>query len=391
MQFLQPVMLWGLLGISIPILIHLWRGNRGKEISWAAMHWLSEKESAVVKGLKFENLLVLLLRVLMVVLLVLLLSNVFIASLGQERAKQIIHLVQPKQEIVEEYKFEITQALDKGEPVFWATKDLLPINSSNALTPVPALGYALNAAIASIPSESDSLHIYLSNSNDELGAEYFLTPITPILHLGNKAFETKSNEVIQGVDNQLFKVNEKGVFEVIRDSVNQSPRLKLKPSDLYYYLGELANSETVFIEASIRAIDEVYGISFTKVSTADSAKIIFSQDEVLAPDANKLYFNSENYSFENHINQRNFPELLSFEQSYLVRSGRLPELILNEFLDFIGVKKQTVSLSEKQVNARFLTRTEQNQQKEANIELLLLGLFILVYIIERILAAKQGI
>src|SRR5690606_35948401 len=109
---LQPILLWGLLGISIPILIHLWQGKKGQVIHWAAMHWLSEQESSVAKGFRLENVLVLLLRILMLVLLVLLLSQLYFSNTNTIPEPRVIHLFQPTKQLTKEYKFELQQALE---------------------------------------------------------------------------------------------------------------------------------------------------------------------------------------------------------------------------------------------------------------------------------------
>ncbi|WP_339700673.1 BatA domain-containing protein [Algoriphagus aquimarinus] len=183
MPFLQPILLWGLLGISIPILIHLWRGKKGKVMSWAAMHWLSTQESSVAKGFRLENILVLLLRVLLLVLLVLLLGQVFIPSVSKVSEERIIHLVQPSNRITEEFKFELQQALEKGEKVYWAHEHLTAIEDLDELNPD---GRAVNfqASLNQVPDETTQLNLYLSNSLNSLGSKNYLSKIKPRLFLG---------------------------------------------------------------------------------------------------------------------------------------------------------------------------------------------------------------
>ena len=75
MEILQPILLWGLLGLSIPLAIHLWNGKKGKNVAWAAMAWLSEQENQSSKSIRLDQILVLLLRMILLVLFVLLLSH----------------------------------------------------------------------------------------------------------------------------------------------------------------------------------------------------------------------------------------------------------------------------------------------------------------------------
>lgn len=391
MQFLQSFMLWGLLGISIPILIHLWRGNRGKIISWAAMHWLSDQESSVVKGMKLENILVLILRIILLVLIVLLLSKVFIASLKNEKVFTHSHLVQPNQGVVDEFRFELTQALDKGENVYWATEKKRNVASTEDLMDVPNADFQLQEALKDLPVTLDSLSIYLGNSSNELGAEFYSVPIQPQLYLSNKYVEKQKNQVIQLYNQKLFSVNDNGIFDSLLLNNNQTVSMKLKNDSFNYYLDRLKDSEVNFIEASLGAIEEVYGFEFTEVASSDSAKIIFSNSVDQTAEKDKLYFNSDEYGFSDQKNVVYFPDQLDFEHSELVRSGRLPEIILDRFLGFAGVNPRDILISDGQLKARFLPRPEQKHGKSANIDLLLLSLFVLTFGLERYFANRQGI
>lgn len=391
MQFLQPFMLWGLLGISIPILIHLWRGNRGVVMDWAAMHWLSDKESSVVKGLKLENILVLVLRIIMLVLFVLLLSKVFLTNLGGDRDREITHLVQPSQEITDEYRFELSQAIERGENVFWASSELRPITSVDELSVLDKEDFELENALSQLPSDTDSLIIYLSNSSNELESQFYNTPVIPQIYLSNSDFEIQKTQVIQDSNKKLFTVNEIGLFDSLKNNIDQSVNLILKQESFNYFIDELNDDEVSFIDASFQAIEEIYGFKFIKVSNADSAKIIFSPPTNSEIEIDKLYFNIEDYSFENQVNSLNFSDKMDFENSELVRSGQLPEIVLRDVLQFVGVQRKDVSLSDTQVKSRFLLRPDQKHQNKSNTELILLCLFVLVYAMERYFAQKQGI
>jgi len=53
-SFLQQSLLWGLLGVSIPIIIHLLNRRRYRTVQWAAMEFLlkASRESRGKKKLK---------------------------------------------------------------------------------------------------------------------------------------------------------------------------------------------------------------------------------------------------------------------------------------------------------------------------------------------------
>lgn len=71
MQFVNPLMLWGLAAASVPIVIHLLNRRRFRRQRWAAMEWLLRAARQNQKRLRVHNLLLLLLRTLAVILLAL--------------------------------------------------------------------------------------------------------------------------------------------------------------------------------------------------------------------------------------------------------------------------------------------------------------------------------
>ncbi|MEP0711085.1 BatA domain-containing protein [Algoriphagus sp.] len=390
MQFLQPIILWGLLGISIPILIHLWRGKQGKVIQWAAMRWLSEQESSVAKGVRLENIWVLLLRILMIVLLVLLLSQVFIDKFSSHSQEQIIHLVQPNIPLTEEYKFELQQAIQKGQEVYWANADLSSIQRTDALDPDPT-SFDLQASLFKIPKTVTALHLYLNNSQHELQDDYYLSPIKPLLFLGNTELSKDQGQVVHIEDGRVFQVDENGLLDTT--SIDKAGRgsVSLKKQDFTYFFGQLSDSERVFIQASLDAIAEVYGFDFSEKTTVEEATLIFDSDLPADVSRKKLYFISDSFLLEEATNVVFFTDPLDFEHAELVQSGQLPEVILEKFLEFSGVKKLDVPLSYTQLQHKFLVDTSKSAGKTANAYLLLLSLFLLCFAAERYFANRQGI
>jgi hypothetical protein len=75
MSFLNPLLLWGLAGIAVPIVIHLMFRRQVQRVVWAAMRFLQVSLIRHKQRLRIEDLLLLLLRCLLVVLLALALAR----------------------------------------------------------------------------------------------------------------------------------------------------------------------------------------------------------------------------------------------------------------------------------------------------------------------------
>lgn len=390
MQFLQPILLWGLLGISIPILIHLWRGKKGQVINWAAMHWLTTQESSVAKGFRLENVLVLLLRILLLVLLVLLLSQVHISKVSKFSEERIVHLVEPNNQIAEEYKFELLQAFQKGEEVYWADENLTLIESLDELR-VEGKIYNIQASLGRIPSNATALHLYLSNSHNALKTEFYLSPLKPKLYLGSADFSKSPKQVISIEGGKELVMNRRGLLDSISVEQEVVVYINLEKDNFAYFLGEISHLEQVFIKASLNAITDVYGFDFVEKEQIEQATLVFDAQLPIENSSDKLYFISDNFSFSEQSNLVSFSDQLDFEHSELVQTGKLPEVILERLLAFYGIEKKDIQSSQYQIESRFLVEDNKGQSKKANLNLLLLGLFVLCFSAERYLANRQGI
>lgn len=390
MQFLQPILLWGMLGISIPILIHLWRGKRGQVINWAAMHWLSTQESSVAKGFRLENILVLLMRILMLILLVLLLSHVFIPTSSKVSQERIVHLVQPSNQITEEYKFELQQALEKGEEVYWADENLKAIEDLDELNS-DGQHVNLQASLNQVPEGTTQLNLYLSNSQNSLGSKNYLSKIKPKLFLGTADLANPSPQIIIIEGGKTLEVGKNGLLDSIAGDQKGNVAITLKKNAFTYFLGDVTVLERVFIDASLEAIQDVYGVDFLEKEGMEEAKMIFNNEVPEEIDNDKLYFISDTFSFSEHSNLITFSDQLDFEHAELVQTAKLPEVIFEHFLAYSGIEQQDVKLSQTQLERRFLVDNPKSRNKKANLNLILLGVFMLCFAAERYFSNQQGI
>lgn len=75
LQFLQPILLFSLAGIIVPVIIHLWNIKQGKTLKIGSISLLSEGSRQSAGSLKLTELLLLFLRCLLLALLALLISQ----------------------------------------------------------------------------------------------------------------------------------------------------------------------------------------------------------------------------------------------------------------------------------------------------------------------------
>jgi hypothetical protein len=74
-QLLNPIWLFGISGITIPILIHLWNVKKGKTLKIGSISLLGESSRQNARSLRLLDLLLLLLRCLLIIIVSLLLAE----------------------------------------------------------------------------------------------------------------------------------------------------------------------------------------------------------------------------------------------------------------------------------------------------------------------------
>src|SRR5688572_552740 len=84
MQLLTPIWLWGLLGLSIPITVHLLSRKEGRIVNIGSIRHLDDTATRQFKSIRLNEYLLLLLRCILITLLVLLLSGLIFSSLQKK-------------------------------------------------------------------------------------------------------------------------------------------------------------------------------------------------------------------------------------------------------------------------------------------------------------------
>jgi len=82
MGFLNQIMLWGTLGVAVPVLIHLLNRYRYREIDWGAMELLRRAMVVRSRRVRIEDLILLLLRCLAVALLAIAMARPTLTATG---------------------------------------------------------------------------------------------------------------------------------------------------------------------------------------------------------------------------------------------------------------------------------------------------------------------
>src|ERR1700676_1136148 len=96
MAFLAPFLLWGTLAAGIPVALHLFFRSRYRTVPWAAMKFLLTSIEQTSRRLRFQELLLLLLRCAVLILLALALArplSTVVRGAGQGDAVDAVFVV----------------------------------------------------------------------------------------------------------------------------------------------------------------------------------------------------------------------------------------------------------------------------------------------------------
>lgn len=130
MQFMSPIFLLGLIGLTLPIFIHLWSKKTKRTVGFGSTRFLKETETRTLRSLHPSQLLLLLLRMGILTCLVLILASPVITS-----------KVKPRQQVVvidPEYKDAdwLGNIVDTAEYAVWLSHGFPSIKDSSEIVPV---------------------------------------------------------------------------------------------------------------------------------------------------------------------------------------------------------------------------------------------------------------
>lgn len=387
MTFIEPFLLWGALAVAIPIALHFWHQKRGKPLPWAATQWLTEQNQQQSRGLRLDNILLLLLRCLLLLLLAILLAQPVLNWFNRTKTVEKIHLVQSNALVTDNYRFELDEARKKGEQVVLADK------LSNALV--------LQAAIDKLPSEHTELHLYLVNSQVWADIPAITVPARFRLHTVVDSARRPRPYLIL-TDTKRLYVDRSGK---LTSTAAPDPTLSFQSAPVHsgpirVRLDYRSVPERQTVRAALNALSGVYGLplSIDDKKTAGASEA--SYDWVLtdgsrlvlepAKTPKTLYTVSQNGRTPIAHNVIFTTETLTPQTSDLVAGGQLPEWLGEQFIRHYGMTANQLPLSPPTLNALFVPTTARPVAPQAGLQNALTLLFVVLLILERGLSLTKN-
>lgn len=370
MAFLQPYMLWGMLAVVIPVAIHFWYQKKGKTIEWAAMRWLGEQTTLQHRGIRLNEVWLMILRCLVVLLLALVLSKPVIGWFKNAGQPEVIHLVQADRLVTETYRFELEKAQRRSEHIYWLGTSPEKVNDLSEMPVVAShSGYLQRNINALARGNAKDFRLYFRNDR---GLEAFPPVYVPGEYQLFPAVDSSQKKQVDILKN---KPAYDGAIGVLLD------------------YGDAAERQTV--RAALAALTEVYGFRFEieqKKSPGESYEWIFTDQPLANPQPGTVYVVSGNAPQWNvPANVIQLRDTLRMADSELVESGRLPEWLGDLLVKHLGLRITNPPLSGSQLNALFEKVPASRAPEEAALRAWLLLVLILLIAAERWWALRKTV
>src|SRR5690606_33162258 len=93
MVFLNPMYLWALTGLAVPLAIHFWSRKEGKTIKVGSIQFLKESDPKQASSVKLNEIWLLILRMLVITILVLIIARPVLK--GENSRTALTYLIDP--------------------------------------------------------------------------------------------------------------------------------------------------------------------------------------------------------------------------------------------------------------------------------------------------------
>ncbi len=406
MELLNPLILWGGLAIAIPIILHFWHQKKGKVIEWAATQWLIEKNLQQSKGIRLDNLLLLLLRCLLILLLCFFLSKPLMNRINAESSKQKIHLVQANGLVTSNFKFELEEALKKGEKLYWIQtrpepiEDLSQLPATKDFNPV-ILQSGLNRIAQSVDKEH--LELYFINEQGLAQTGHIFVPNQFSLHTIVDSLNKSPKPYLAFANNQKLFVNAANLLSTNAE-LDKNGKYAEKPiqsNTINVLILNIDKAEKQSINATLKALAEVYQMDISIDSELINNKKydwvfgnnISSQSGAFSASTLYILTNTNHLPASRLSYQKNIinvPVGLSPQSSELVFNGELPEWLGEVLIKHYGLNPGTHALSNQQLHSLFKYTPQSKAPEESAFSKILLLIFIVILGTERYIAIRKN-
>jgi hypothetical protein len=268
--FANPAWLYGLLGLVVPIGIHLLSRKEGKTIYIGSIRHLTDSDTAQFSSIRLNEILLLILRLLLIILLVFFLAGFTLTSKDSDITKWLIIEKGIEKNIT--YKRLIDSLTSKGFEPRWLAEGVPAFYDSNR-TKIPANYYQF---LSGVPAQADTA-IVLSYTfvNNIKGKKISLPPSVKWLAVEPPEKTIAVNAIKLNEDSVIARLSTSGAtstayaysrysnlqFEKIT-KIDSLQRTNPDTLNIAIYADRAFDYDRKIIQASLLAIDNSLPLKF---------------------------------------------------------------------------------------------------------------------------------
>ncbi len=342
-----------------------------------------------------DQLLLLALRCLVLLALAFLLSEPLFRNRDTTATLQKVHLVQPDDFVVDNYRFELEKARERGEAIYWLSPELPKVEElsppTERTTPNQVL---IQNALNRLNADDSEVHLYLKNERMAYLLPTVQTPTHFQLHAAADTLGRKVRDYRSLADNQKLYV---GADNRLRTAaVDAAVTFAAQPAGQGALKAriDLKNPlERKTAEAALQAFAEVYGLALNREEEANAERpndLVFSDKIPAALNPATLYIVTGQNGLSAFPNVVYFPGTLTPQTSPLVASGQLPEWLGQRILDHWKIKGDPVPMSREELSGLFARSTRPSGQSSAATQQIIFIFLLVLVILERTIALKRN-
>jgi Aerotolerance regulator N-terminal len=379
MEFIRQNMLWGLLGLGIPILIHLLNKKNKNQVFWAATAFLQKNQPPKSRSFVPKDILLLILRCLILGLICAILA-VPLFSFFSKNTNKTIRFFEKSSEIQSQFKFELQNA--KNEAYFFSKEQeqISDLNSSwiNGKKLSQKETQSIINQICKDFDPSDTIQIFIRPAIDFYKAPYLFIPKNIQINWGKADIE---NKIPVWKSGNLF-FDESGKMEKFD---TEKHRIVFEKDSLKICVN---TSSQKYILDALEAIKRVYKYP---IGIQNDDK---NSDLVIGSSQNSNIPNIQLGAFKSGIQPlTNVHTIISSPLDKMqssIRMGTYPEIILAKVQSFVGLDNTSQEPTLVELNESIKSRNFEFG-KSKNLDLRYLWfLVILLICFERFLSIKYS-
>lgn len=432
MTFLNPTYLWALLGLAIPIAIHLWNKKEGKTIKVGSIELFKASEAKQTNSIKLNEMVLLALRLLTIALLVFILAEPqFKGKLDNE---SVVYMVEPM--LTKNNKIKtIIDSLESTGPVYILAQGIPEYNNDEYdETDYNSYSYwQLAKQMESLPA--DSIVVFtkglVSHTKgkrpqvnkriswvvlDEQSKTLKNTPLVAstsqdsveviIAQTNENQFKLTKERYAQNSNKITINSSKDSVTFLELDEAKQIALISKDPLNILINYQNAFDSDKKYIEASFRAISKhlkrelsvTVQEDYSETSIENFNAIVWLSEEAVPQTAATLIVYNPDLFANAIIEKSNAPNLFYLRKhlnSENIIDEHFTEQLL-EVLDLDRLDETTLKRIDERVVAQDELKTNYSEKREIQVEAAMFPIskwfwlaLILVIFSERVIASYR--